>query len=103
MRHVDHALGVKWLEVLRGHNNRICDIVVDKIGPNDPRKAEVSDLHGSGAQRLDCKALAMRVAVEVYEYVQFALGDSISAAAVAPVTWQVDERVRFLLNLLAVC
>jgi hypothetical protein len=45
----------------------------------------------------------MRVAVEVYEYVQFALGDSISAAAVAPVTWQVDERVRFLLNLLAVC
>jgi hypothetical protein len=102
MRHVDHALRVKGLEILRGHYDGICDIVVDESCPNDSRKPEVSDLYRGGTQGLNCKALAVCVAVEVYENIQFALGDGVGAAAVAPVTWQVDECVCLLVNLLAV-
>jgi hypothetical protein len=100
--HVNHALRVKGLKILRGHYNRIRDIVVDEGCPNDSRKPEVCDLHRGGTQGLDCKTLAVCVSVEVYEDIQFALGDGVGAAAVAPVTWQVDECVCFLVDLLAV-
>ena len=87
---------------MRWHYSRICDVVVDEIGPDDPGKAKVGDLYRSRTQRLNCKAFTTSVAVEVYENIQFALGDGVGAAAVAPVTWQVDECVCFLVDLLAV-
>ncbi len=91
-----------WLQVLRGYYCRICDIVVDKIGTYNSRKAKICNLHRGRTHRLDCKAFTTSVTVEVYEHIQFALGNGISAAAVAPVTGQVDERMSFLLDLLAI-
>jgi hypothetical protein len=87
---------------LRWHYSRICDVVVDEIGPDDPGKAKVGDLYRSGTQRLNCKAFTTSVAVEVYEHIQLALGNGVGTAAVAPVAWQVDKGMSFFLDLLAV-
>ena len=93
---------MKWLEVLRGHYNRICDIIVDKTGPNDPWETQISNLNRSGTKRLNRKALTTRVAVEVDKYIQLALCDGIGTTAVAPIPRKVDERMRFFLDLFAV-
>jgi hypothetical protein len=57
------------LKVLGRYNSRICDIVIDETGTYYPGKAEISNLHRSRTQRLNCKAFATSVAIEVYEHI----------------------------------